>query len=92
MCIRFSADMNRKFALKVLLGGVNAISGETVDLNRMPQPNPKQDYLVVPAQKSLDGFPTAPGEVKQFVAVPYGSGYSIEHQVSKHGFSVQVAF
>ena len=37
---------------------------------------------MVPAQGSLDGFATALGEVKQFVAVPYGSGYSIEQQVS----------
>ena len=84
MWIQFEAD--RKFALKVLLGSVNAISGETVDLNKTPLPNPKQDYLVVPRQRSLDGIVTAPGEVKQFVAVPYGSGYSIEQQVSKHGF------
>ena len=90
MFIRFmgSRDLGfaGRFALKVLLGGVNAISGETTDLNKTPQLNPKQDYLVVPGQGSLDGFATAPGQVKQFVAIPYGSGYSIEHQVSRHGF------
>ena len=84
MWIDFSA--HRKFALKVLLGGVNGISGEAVDLNKTAQPNPKQDYVVVPGQPWLDGIATAPGQVKQFVAVPYGSGYSIEQQVSRHGF------
>ena len=86
MCIQFGGDSDHTgmFALKALLGGVNAISGETVDLNKAPQPNPKQDYLVVPGQWSLGGFAMAPGEVKQFVAVPYVSGYSIEQQVSKH--------
>lgn len=41
----------------------------------------KQDYVVVPKQPWLDGIATSPGIVKQFVAVPYGSGYSIERQV-----------
>ena len=84
MWIKFEAK--RKFALKVLLGGVNGISGEAIDLNKTAQPNPKQDYVVVPGQPWLDGIATAPAQVKQFVAVPYGSGYSIEQQVSEHGF------
>jgi len=41
----------------------------------------KQDYIIVPEQPWVDGIATGPGIVKQFVAVPYGSGYSIEHQV-----------
>ena len=84
MWIKFEAK--RKFALKVLLGGVNGISGEAANLNKTAQPNPKQDYVVVPGQPWLDGIATAPGQVKQFVAVPYGSGYSIEQQVSRHDF------
>ena len=75
------------FALKVLVGGVNGISGEAVDSNKTAQLNLKQDYkqdyVVVPGQPWLDGIATAPGQVKQFVAVPYRSGYSIEQQVSK---------
>ncbi|OJA12587.1 hypothetical protein AZE42_06910 [Rhizopogon vesiculosus] len=42
----------------------------------------KKDYVVVPKQPWLDGIATGPGVVKQFVAVPYGSGYSIEHQIT----------
>ena len=84
MCIQFVSK--RMFALKILLGGINCISGEAVNLNKAPRLNRKQDYLVVPEQGSLDGFATEPGKVKQFVAVPYGSGYSIEHQVSRDGF------
>lgn len=84
MLIQFKAK--RKFALKILLGSVNGISGETVDLNKPAQPNPEQDYVVVPGQPWLSGIATAPGQVKQFVAIPYGSRYSIEQQVSQHGF------
>ena len=84
MWISFTA--RREFALKVLLGGVNGISGKAVDLTKTAEPNQKQDYVVVPGQRWLDGIATAPAQVKQFVAVPYGSGYSIEQQVSNHGF------
>ena len=83
MWIKFEAK--RVFALKILLGDVNGISGmgakpsQSIDV-----PNGMQDYIVVPGQPWLDGIATAPGQIKQFVAVPYGSGYSIEQQVSKH--------
>ena len=85
MWIKFEAK--RVFALKILLGDVNGISGmgakpsQSIDV-----PNGMQDYIVVPGQPWLDGIATAPGQIKQFVAVPYGSGYSIEQQVSKHSF------
>ena len=85
---RIKFEAQKSFALKVLFGGVNGISDEAVDLNKASQPNTKQDYVVVPGQPWLDGIATAPGKVKQFVAVPYGSGCSIEQQVSRHGFRV----
>jgi len=40
-----------------------------------------QDYLVVPQQLWLDGFASVSGEVSQFVAMPAGSGYSVEAQL-----------
>ena len=82
MWIKFEAK--RKFALKILLGAVNGISGKAV--------GSAQDYIIVPEQPWLDGIATAPGQVKQFVAVRYGSRYSIEQQVSKHTFRARVAF
>ena len=86
MWIKFEAT--RKFALKILLGGVNGISGRGAGDPSQSIEGPKymQDYIVVPGQPWLDGIATAPGQIKQFVAVPYGSGYSIEQQVSKHSF------
>jgi ubiquitin len=42
----------------------------------------KQDYVVIPPQPWLDGIATSPGVVKQFVAVPFKSGYSVEHQIA----------
>ena len=101
MWIKFEAKT--KFALKILLGGVNSISSKAVCSTvgtAQPILEPKdredyidmQDYIVVPGQPWLDGIATAPDKIKQFVAVPYGSGYSIEQQVSKHPFWPWVAF
>lgn len=76
------------FAIKVYLGGVNGISGEPMVPNMatyLKQKNNvlrKQDYITVPAQPWLDGIASSPGLVKQFVAMPYGSGYSVEHQIT----------
>jgi hypothetical protein len=73
------------FALEVAAGKTNAVTGEPWDeaLHRSPQ-----DYLVVPGQPWLDGFCVARGVIRQFVAMPLGSGYSAEEQLtraSQHG-------
>jgi hypothetical protein len=44
--------------------------------------SPLQDYIVVPGQRWLDGVADSNGTVRQFVATPFGSGHSIEAQVS----------
>ena len=41
-----------------------------------------QDYVIVPGQQWLDGVAVAPGKVKQFVAMPFDSGHSIESQLT----------
>lgn len=41
-----------------------------------------QDYVVVPKQPWIDGIATTPGVVGQFVAMPTGSGYSVEAQLT----------
>jgi len=65
------------FAVRVFVGGVNAVSG--LAWNNVPK---NQDYLVVPPQGRLDGVVVGNGIVKQFVAMPLGSGYSVEKQVT----------
>ncbi|KAL4986745.1 hypothetical protein BDW68DRAFT_178446 [Aspergillus falconensis] len=69
--------VNTHYAIRVNIGHINAVSGldiyETSD---------KQDYVVVPGQAWLDGIAVSPGVVRQFVAMPLGSGYTVEGQVS----------
>lgn len=80
-----------RFAIKVHLGGVNAISGEPMvenaatkyrRLSLVAQKRPVQDYIVTPEQLWLDGIASNDGRVRQFVAVPLGSGYSVEAQIT----------
>jgi len=80
------------YAIRPFLGGVNAISGEslvpnmTTVLKRLNKIERKQDYLVVqksgPTQKRLDGAATGRGVVRQFVAVAPESNKSVEYQVT----------
>jgi hypothetical protein len=73
------------FALKIAAGKINAVSGKSW------QPGldaSKHDYIVVPEQPWLDGFCVAKNVVRQFVAMPLGSGYSVEEQITgkpEHG-------
>ena len=41
-----------------------------------------QDYLVCPHQPWLDGINSGDGVVRQFVAMPLGSGYTVEGQLT----------
>jgi hypothetical protein len=67
------------FAIKIATGKINAVSGEpwTPQLNRDPQ-----DYIVIPEQQWLDGYCVEKGIVRQFVAMPFGDGYSVEEQLT----------
>ena len=67
------------FAIKVAAGKVNAVTGDSWSpaLNRHPQ-----DYLVSPTQPWIDGYCVEQGIVRQFVAMPLGSGYSAEEQIT----------
>jgi len=67
------------FLVKVACGKINAVTGEgwTDGAHRHPQ-----DYLVVPEQPWLDGFAVEKGVIRQFVAMPLGSGYSAEEQLT----------
>lgn len=41
-----------------------------------------QDYIVAPEQLWLDGIASQDGTVRQFVAMPLGSGYTVEAQIT----------
>jgi hypothetical protein len=66
-------------ALKLAVGMVNAITGAPWD-DRLSKD--EQDYLVCPDQPWIDGIKSADGEIRQFVAMPLGMGYTVEGQVT----------
>lgn len=79
------------FAVKIYVGGVNAISGLPINKSpaaKFPDDVSKkhdkslQDYLVLPDQPWLDGIADSEGIVRQFVAIPMGEGYSVEAQIT----------
>jgi hypothetical protein len=76
----FAAPSWRPYALKVGIGGVDAISGEAFDPGALSG-NP-QDYVVVPDQPWLDGINAGDGFIRQFVAVPLGEGLTVEAQIT----------
>lgn len=74
-----SFDSDYPCAIKIAAGKINAVSGDpwTNALGATPQ-----DYVVVPDQPWLDGFNVSEGHVRQFVAMPLGSGYTAEEQIT----------
>jgi hypothetical protein len=81
---------SKPYAMKIYVGGVNAVSGEVAGdkdgaekkLALWKEGKNVQDYIVVPNQLWLDGIAVEPGKVRQFVAMPTGSGYSVEKQIT----------
>ena len=72
-------------AIKIATGKVNAITGEAWNNELGGSP---QDYVVTPEQPWLDGYCVEKGVIRQFVAMPLGSGYSAEEQITgaaEHG-------
>ena len=85
MWISFLGGTGYPFIVKVATGKINAVTGDawTDTPNRDPQ-----DYMVLPNQPWLDGYSVAKGEVRQFVAMPLGKGYTAEEQITgeaEHG-------
>ena len=70
------------FVLKVAAGKINAVTGDqwTDGIHCEPQ-----DYVVIPEQPWLDGYCVEKGVIRQFVAMPLGSGYSAEEQITGKG-------
>ena len=73
--IGFSAAAWKPNALKIIIGGINAISGKPDDGVGLSE---HQDYVVCPDQPWLDGVNAGGGVIRQFVAMPLGHGYAIE--------------
>jgi len=83
--IYFHSPTDYPFALKVATGTINAITGKPWNepLHRRPQ-----DYVVIPKQPWLDGYCVEKGVIRQFVAMPLGSGATVEEQLTgeaEHG-------
>ena len=80
-----SFDGAYPMAVKVSAGKVDAVTGQSFrnELQRRPQ-----DYVVIPDQPWLDGFCVRKGLIRQFVAMPLGTGYTAEEQLTgtaEHG-------
>ncbi|KAK1984817.1 integral membrane protein [Colletotrichum cereale] len=89
MWISFSS--RAPFAIKLYVGGVNAVSGFPMTendktrekrLKMLSSGHQLQDYIVLPEQNWLDGIVSEDGKIRQFVAQPKGSGFSVEAQVT----------
>lgn len=82
MWIAFSSHSGYPFAVKIAAGKINAVTGNAwaSGLDRDPQ-----NYVVIPDQPWLDGFAITKGVIRQFVAMPLGSGYSAEEQITGEG-------
>ncbi len=66
-------------AVKIGVGGINAISGEL--WNEVLSTHP-QNYIVCPKQPWLDGINAGHGYIRQFVAMPLAAGYTVEGQIT----------
>ncbi|KAF4439739.1 hypothetical protein F53441_12484 [Fusarium austroafricanum] len=84
-------ESSHRYAIKIFVGGINAISGEPAvptressvrRQNLVKEGKSLQDYIFVPGQRWLDGIAVEPGHVRQFVAMPVGTGHSVEFQMT----------
>jgi len=79
MWINFNSPSRYPFLVKIATGQINAVTGGA--WQDRPQSDP-QDYVVVPDQPWLDGYCVKKGEIRQFVAMPLGHGYTTEEQLT----------
>ena len=75
----FDAPRWRPMAIKVGAGMVNSLNADPLDAEIRAN---REDYLVTPPQPWLDGFKTGEGTISQFVAMPLGSGVTVEGQLT----------
>lgn len=77
--LAFAGEGWKPNAVQVGVGGVNAVSAEPWAAQLAADP---QNYLVSPDQPWLDGINAGDGFVRQFVAIPPGSGLTVEGQLT----------
>jgi len=73
------------FAIRVATGKVDAVTGKRW---RDGLAKTRQNYMVSTEQPWLDGYCVEKGFIRQFVAMPLGTGYTAEEQVTgkaEHG-------
>lgn len=81
--IQFSSDQVRikntsyPFAIKISAGKRSAVTGKEWSTDLV-----EKDYVIIPKQSWLDGFVESEGIVKQFIAVPLNSEFTVEKQLS----------
>jgi hypothetical protein len=79
--LSFECPWWRACAVKVRVGGINAVSGKRWH-ERLNRTRSHQDHLVCPDQPWLDGINAGDGFIRQFVAMPLGMGYTVEGQLT----------
>ena len=77
--LQFDARRDAPRAVKIGVGHVDALTG--LEWDHVLRASP-QNYIVCPYQPWLDGFKVGPALVRQFVAVPLGTGATVEHQLT----------
>ena len=65
--------------MQIGIGGINAVSGGAWEEGLSADP---QNYLVCPDQLWLDGINAGKELIRQFVAMPLGSGTTVEAQLT----------
>ena len=89
LSLSFSGDY--PFAIKIGAGKINTLTGEPWQNELSPE---RQDYLVSRRNRFHDGFVVGQQEVRQFVAMPLGEGYTAEEQLTglakNGGLQIQV--
>lgn len=80
MWLEFDAPHWKPRALKIGIGGIDAISGDRFEAATLS--GEPQDYVVIPDQPWLDGINAGDGFIRQFVAVPLGEGLTVEGQLT----------
>lgn len=79
MWLAFEAASWKPNVAQIASGVINVLTGKTFAAGLHADP---QDYIICPDQPWLDGFNAGEGIIRQFVAMPLGSGYSVEAQLS----------
>lgn len=77
--LSFDAAYWKPNAVLLASGRINVLTGRASTRKLRARP---QNYIVCPEQPWLDGFKTASGVVRQFVAAPLGQGLTVEEQLS----------